>query len=132
MIRNWMRLRREISNGGTPPRGWRMAWYEPQRRVAVCYPAPAHVLVRLGREMCHRIRLAYQARSVDDSAASALANLNRERLQLAEEYAKGYMAGWNECFQACTEAVREEFARSEQSWRAGGLFANDSTGTRRN
>ena len=36
---------------------------------------------------------------------------HRERERLAEEYARGYRAGWRECFQTCLSAVEEEIAR---------------------
>jgi hypothetical protein len=29
------------------------------------------------------------------------------RLEFAEEFARGYLAGWKECFRACQEAIEE-------------------------
>ncbi len=49
------RFRKEVSHGGIIPRGWKLAWYEPRRRVGVYCPAPLHWIFRAARE-CTRPR----------------------------------------------------------------------------
>ncbi|MGH9776545.1 MAG: hypothetical protein ACRD50_16560 [Candidatus Acidiferrales bacterium] len=42
---------------------------------------------------------------------------HRQRDQLAEEYANGYLTGWSECFDACMIALEEELREVEvRSW----------------
>lgn len=119
-----MKLRREVSHGGIVPRGWRMAWYEPQRRIGVYYPAPLHVIVRIARELGYRLRLAMDTPPAECAQVFGMARARRERERLAEEFSSGYMAGWNECFEACMDAVQEEFLNRDQVWRAGKLVAD--------
>ena len=54
-------LRKEATHGGVIPAGWRLAWYEPKRRVGVYYPAPLNWILRVLRELHHRARLAVRA-----------------------------------------------------------------------
>ena len=114
------------------PWGWRMAWYEPQRGIGVYYPAPIHVIVRLGCEVFRRAGVALRAPTPERDQTLRLEMTHSERQRLAEEFANGYAAGWNECFAACTEAVHEEFARSEGAWRAGDVLTEKSTNTQLN
>jgi hypothetical protein len=37
----------------------------------------------------------------------------REQQKIAEEYARGYLAGWRECFHSCLAAVEEEITRGD-------------------
>jgi hypothetical protein len=102
------RLRREVSHGGTTPRGWQFAWYEPRRRVAVYYPPPLHWLLRGARELAHRLRVAWDAPTVERAHVFQMQRAHRERQRLAEEYSRGYLVGWQECFRACLEIVEDE------------------------
>ena len=54
-------LRKERTHGGVIPAGWRLAWYEPKRRVGVYYPAPLNWILRVLRELRHRAQLAVRA-----------------------------------------------------------------------
>ena len=92
-----LKVRKEVSHGGVVPRGWQMAWYEPRRRVCVYYPAPLHWLLRAIREVVHRVREAVRAPCIERAEVFQMQRAHRERV--AEEYARGYMAGWRECFQ---------------------------------
>jgi hypothetical protein len=103
-----MRLRREVSHGGTIPSGWRFAWYEPRRRVAVYYPPPLHWLMRAARELAHRIRIAWDAPTIERTQIFQMQRMYRERQRLAEEYSRGYLVGWHECFRTCLEIVEDE------------------------
>jgi hypothetical protein len=111
-----VKLRKEISHGGVVPRGWQMAWYEPRRRIGVYYPAPLHFLLRLLREFTHRMRVALRAPDRERTEVFQMQRAHHERERLAEEYARGYMIGWRECFQTCMSAVEEEMSRADDSW----------------
>ena len=52
---------REPTFGAPIPRGWRLAWYEPQRRVGVYSPMPLHWLAGAAREIGWRIGVARNA-----------------------------------------------------------------------
>ncbi|MGH9682228.1 MAG: hypothetical protein ACRD4S_01250 [Candidatus Acidiferrales bacterium] len=111
-----LKLRREVSHGGIVPRGWQMAWYEPRRRVGVYYPAPLHWIVRVLREFAYRLRAALQTPSIERTEVFQMQRTYRERQRLAEEYARGYMAGWRECFDVCLDAVEQEMANGTEAW----------------
>jgi hypothetical protein len=117
-----LRMRREVSHGGVIPRGWQMAWYEPRRRVGVYYPAPLHWLLRAIREIVHRVRMAVRAPEIERAEVFQMQRTHQERQRLAEEYARGYMAGWGECFQTCLSAVEEEIGRVDDSWDVGSFL----------
>lgn len=112
----WKRLRREAGHGGSVPRGWHMAWYEPRRRVGVYYPAPLHWVLRALREFRYRAGLALRAPLMEHAEFFEMQRVHRERQQMADEYSRGYLAGWRECFQACLEAVEQEFAGDDGVW----------------
>ena len=117
-----LRMRREVSHGGVIPRGWQMAWYEPRRRVGVYYPAPLHWLLRAIREIVHRVRMAVRAPEIERAEVFQMQRTHQERQRLAEEYARGYMAGWGECFQTCLSAVEEEISRADDTWDIGSFL----------
>ncbi|MGH9701542.1 MAG: hypothetical protein ACRD5R_13605 [Candidatus Acidiferrales bacterium] len=128
-------MRKEVGHGGIVPRGWRMGWYEPRRRVGTYFPSPLHWIVRTARECAYRARLAWRAPSRECAEVFAMERTHRERQRLADEYARGYMAGWRECFAACLEAVQEEMARSGDVWDAGAMLLPEGEGkekTRKN
>jgi hypothetical protein len=111
-----LKLRKEVSHGGVIPRGWQMAWYEPQRRIGVYFPAPLHWLARALREVAHRVRIALRSPGIELAEVFQMQRVHRDRERLAEEYARGYMVGWRECFQTCLSAVEEEISRADESW----------------
>jgi len=104
-------IRRELSHGASVPRGWRFAWYEPRRRVGVYYPSPLHWLLRVLREIAYRARVAWDAPEIERAQIFEMQRIHRERQRLAEEYARGYLIGWHECFRACLEIVEDELTR---------------------
>jgi len=119
------RLRRELGHGGTIPSGWRLAWYEPRRRVGVYFPAPLHWAARMAREFTYRVRLALRAPGIECAQVFELQRAHRRRQDFAEEYARGYMAGWHECFDACLNAVEEEMGRPGDAWDFGKLLTDN-------
>jgi hypothetical protein len=119
---NRLKVRKEVSHGGVIPRGWRMAWYEPRRRVGVYYPVLLHWLLRGIREVVHRVRAAVHAPAIERAEVFQMQRAHRERERLAEEYARGYLAGWRECFQTRLSAVEEEILRADDTWDVGSFL----------
>jgi hypothetical protein len=118
-------VRKEVTHGGVIPRGWQLAWYEPRRRVGVYYPAPLHWILRVTRELLHRARLAVRAPGIEHEEVFQMQRQHKERERLAEEYARGYLSGWRECFQTCLTAVEEEISHADRAWDIG-AFLTDS------
>ena len=123
------RFCREVGHGGIVPRGFQMAWYEPRRRVGVYFPAPLHWAIRALREFRYRLRVALRAPAIEQAEVFEMQRTHRERHRLAEEYAHGYLTGWQECFETCLAAVEEEISRVDSVWDAGALLLNPPTET---
>jgi hypothetical protein len=116
------RLRKEVGHGGNIPAGYQLAWYEPRRRMGIYFPAPLHWVLRLLREVSHRLQIALRAPHIEREEVFQMQRAHRERQRLAEEYARGYLLGWHECFHTCLDAVEEEIARLDEAWEAGTLL----------
>jgi hypothetical protein len=127
-----MKLRKEVSHGGSIPRGWRLAWYEPKRRVGVYYPSPLHWVVRTTRELSWRLRTALHAPPIERAQVFEMQRSHREREKLAEEYSRGYLIGWRACYHECLVAVEEELTRSDRVWEIGELFTETPKISREN
>jgi hypothetical protein len=127
-----LKWRREVAHGGAIPRGWQMAWYEPRRRVGVYFPVPLHWLFRAMREFAYRVQIAMHAPGLEGAQVFELQRANRQRQILADEFARGYLAGWHECFEACLTAVEEEISRSDDVWELGALLADAPDEGRKN
>ena len=98
-------VKRELGHGREPQRGWRLAWYEPRRRVGVYYPAPLHLLARALRELRYRAQLAWHAPTREQRDVFDLQRVHREREKLAAEYSRGYLRGWQDCFDEWVETI---------------------------
>ena len=72
-MKNHWTIRREVGHEGEIPRGWKLAWYEPRRRMGVYFPTPLHRVARATRELIHRVRLAIDAPDIDDQLEQAKA-----------------------------------------------------------
>jgi len=127
-----LKLRMEAGHGAAIPRGWQMAWYEPRRRVGVYYPAPLHWVLRALREIGYRVGLALRAPDMEHADLLAMQRSHSERQRFADEYARGYLAGWRECFHTCLEAVEEEIGRADEIWDVGDLLAGTPKPSRDN
>lgn len=127
-----LRLCREVSHGGKIPRGWGLAWYEPRRRVGIYFPAPLHWLTRLVRGCIYRIRVALRGPGREGAQIFEMQREHQHRLRLSEEYANGYMAGWQECYAVCVEAMQEELARPGNIWEVGALLMDAPPDTKEN
>ena len=97
---------REVTWGGQIPRGWNVAWYEPKRRVAVYFPMPLHWLARIARDLLWRVQLAWNAEPRESHERAEMQRFTYERQVLAQEYSRGYLDGWEECFDAWTRAMK--------------------------
>jgi hypothetical protein len=115
-------LRREVGHGGNVPAGYQLAWYEPRRRIGVYFPVPLHWALRALRELSHRFQLALRAPRIECSEVFQMQRAHRERELLAEEYARGYINGWRECFHVCLDAVEEEIDRVDEAWDVGSML----------
>jgi hypothetical protein len=118
------RFRREVGHGGKIPRGWQMAWYEPRRRVGVYYPTPLNWVLRVLREFGYRLRIALRAPGIECAQTFEMQRKHRERERLADEYARGYLVGWRECFETCLTAVEEEMSRAEDVWNVSAFLTD--------
>lgn len=126
------KLRREATDGTSVPYGWRIAWHEPARGTSVYYPIPLHWFVRVIREFAYRLRVALRAPRIEDAERLAVQHTDRDKQRFADEYARGYLAGWRECFQTCLEAVEQEIARADGIWSAGDLLIGKPRSSREN
>ncbi len=120
-LRIW---KKEVAHGGVIPRGWRMAWYEPRRHVGVCYPAPLSWIMRTLREFRYRLRIALGAPRMEAAQFFAMQRANQQRQRMADEYARGYMVGWRECFHTCVNAIEDEMTYAGDVWEIGALLTD--------
>jgi hypothetical protein len=127
MKSDW-KIRREVGHEGEIPRGWRLAWYEPRRRMGVYFPTPLHRVARATRELIHRVRLAIDAPEIECAEILQMQSSYRVQQKIAEEYASGYLAGWRECFDSCLTAVEDEMTRSEAGWDIRALLPESPDG----
>ena len=92
--------------------------------MGVYYRSPLHGLLRVAREVFYRLRMAFCAPNVEGLQIFAMQRAHHDRQRLADEYARGYMEGWRECFRACLTAVEEELAGSGDVWEIGALLTD--------
>jgi hypothetical protein len=121
------RFWKEVPQGAAVPSGWRMAWYEPRRQVGVYTAMPLHWIARMLREFRYRVSVAITAPRIEQDQAFQLQRTHRDRERLAEEYSKGYLAGWRECFEACLQAVEEEITDADELWKMGAALTGSTT-----
>lgn len=107
-------IKQELGHGAAPRRGWRLAWYEPRRRLGVFFPAPLHRVARAVRELKWRLGVARRAPTRERQDIFDLQRTHREKEKLAAEFARGYLRGWRECAEAWEEAIA---ALPEEGWR---------------
>jgi hypothetical protein len=119
-------FQKSVAQGGRVPWGWRKAWQEPRRRVGVYSPAGLHWIFRFVREAIHRVRGAVGGPSIELAAALEIERAHRERQRITEEYSRGYLAGWRECFEACMAAMEDELASAKDLWEMGDLLSDSS------
>ena len=74
--------------------------------LAACFPAAVAWIARGQREEA-RLRRAKQQATNDERAYL-------EQKRLSEEYARGYLCGWQECFHTCVEAIEDEIGALEE------------------
>ncbi|MGC2422531.1 MAG: hypothetical protein WA405_12880 [Candidatus Acidiferrales bacterium] len=118
-----LKLGREMGHGGWIPRGWKMAWYDPCHRAGVYYPVPLHWVVRALREFNYRLRIALRAPVMECRQVFEMQRKQREQQRAAEQYTRGYLAGWHKCFAMCLEEMEEELKRTDVVWDIGSVLA---------
>lgn len=114
---------RQLAQGARVPAGWGRAWYEPGRRVGVYSPMPLHWILRLGRECACRVANAVTAPPIERAQQLAMRRREEQRQQMADEYSRGYLAGWRSCFEACLRAVEGEMEDANSVWEYGDWVA---------
>lgn len=100
-----------------------MAWYDPCHRAGIYYPAPLHWVVRALRDINFRLRIALRTPVMECGHVFEMEWSYREHQRTAEEYARGYLAGWNECYVMCLEAIEEELKCMDDMGDFGSLLA---------
>ncbi len=107
----WLGWRVDLPRGRHIPLGYGLAWVDMSRWVAVCVPWPLNLIARWWRAGNWRVRRVARALAglgIDAQFVADSQRIYREEQALAEQYAAGYLSGWEECFDACLEAVQEE------------------------
>lgn len=104
-MKRWFGLQRDCSLGSMKRRGWRLAWYQPLHHTGVYLPIPFHWVARCMREVAYRFRLACSAPRLEAREYLDATRTFHERERMAEEFARGYLCGWRECFDACKDAI---------------------------
>jgi hypothetical protein len=118
---------RKGPQGGRVRSGWRMAWDDPRRRVGMYTATPLHWVACMLQEFRYRVNIAVTAPSIERARACELQRAHQDRERLAEEYSKGYVAGWHECFEACLQAVEEEITSADEVWKMDAAFLGSET-----
>ncbi len=107
---------------------WRDPWRAWARRAASAVRATIELICRGWRELTRRADLALNAPSLEyqQIADADFAHLVPKRL--TEEYARGYLCGWQECFETCMQAIEDEIGALEEGlWE---VLAEASQGAR--
>ncbi|HTS10607.1 MAG TPA: hypothetical protein VMH00_00685 [Candidatus Limnocylindrales bacterium] len=104
-------------NDATPR--WTLPGREPKQHAERHGQPVRWWIVRLVRNLSYRVRLAATAPTLEQVETRELELRNQRSLQLAEEYSRGYMAGWQECFETCLETVEDEIAQADDLWNLG-------------
>jgi hypothetical protein len=107
--------KREVARGARLPAGYAVAWMDRSRCLLVCYPWPVNWAARQWREFAWRLARAmrvFGGIGPDEQESVDALEFHRERQALAEHYVTGYLAGWQECYDTCLEAIEEELGRA--------------------
>jgi hypothetical protein len=87
---------------------------------------------RVAGEVTRRLRMALSAPSLECAQEIERQRALAQRQRLAEEYSQGYLAGWQECYSACLNAVEEELSQKCEIWAAGALLSGPDTAPKTN
>ncbi len=71
-------------------------------------------VVRGWREVAWHASVALRTPGLARQQAANEERAYLEKKKLSEEYARGYLCGWHECFEACVEAIEEEIGGLEE------------------
>ena len=87
---------------------------------------------QVAAEIVRRLKLAVAAPSAERELELQRERAYIEQQRLAEEYSRGYLTGWRECYDACLEAVDEELSRKSEIWAAGAMMTGSENFPRAN
>lgn len=109
--------------GDTEIRNWRLIRRIPVR-TRIPLAGPLQWLARLVSDLKYRFRAVLTMPRLEDARFQELKRAEQDRLRLAHEYSQGYITGWRECFDACIEAVQDEFGSTDEVWRLGAALTD--------
>ena len=95
--------------------------------MAVYGPVPLHWVLRFGREIFYRLRNMIAAPGIERAEIADMQRKHEEQERLADEYSRGYLNGWRECFHACLTTIEDEFDRASEVWEIGELLRGRSS-----
>lgn len=84
---------------------------------------PLHWVVRALLGFNYRLRIAMLESAMECGHVLEEERSCREYQRTAEEYARGYLAGWHECFVMCLEEIEEELKCVDAVREFGSLLA---------
>lgn len=73
-------------------------------------------------EILYRCRLVISAPTRQQALKNEREAAHSQQHELAEEYSKGYLEGWHDCYAACLAAIEEEASRKNEIWTAGDML----------
>lgn len=98
---------------------WRVEWRARARRAVSAVRTTIELICRGWRELTRRTGLALNAPSLEWQRAADERRAYLVRKRLTEEYSRGYLCGWQECFETCMQAIEDEIGALEESlWEA--------------
>ena len=103
--------RKELARDTKMPPNYELAWMDWSRGVAVCYPWPMNWLARQWHGFVWRITrasCAFRGLGPEEQHVADAQRIYRQRQILAEEFAEGYLTGWQECLDACIETIEQQ------------------------
>jgi hypothetical protein len=77
---------------------------------------------RLVREIVNRCRLVLFSPTFGKYLEIQSKWKDQQQQRMAEEYAKGYLDGWHECYAACLDAVEHPVGEDAEIWTVADLF----------
>jgi hypothetical protein len=98
---------------------WRRIRKSAVRTPGGRFAGPLRRLTDFLAECRYRVRVALTVPPLASARSQQSKRTEENRVRLAHEYSEGYIAGWRECFDACLQAVEDEFASRDDAWQLG-------------
>lgn len=86
----------------------------------------------LVREIVNRCRLALFSPTFEKYLELQSKWKDQHQQRMAEEYAKGYLDGWHECYAACLDAVEHPVGEDAEIWAVADLFEQSGQSAKAN